>query len=161
MPPRGNNADQAARNLEAVIKAGAERSEDALHVIGMLITNAVKVNITRAFPPASEPGEPPHLRTGGLRQSYKYSVNKAEGRRVASVSVYSDRATIQPVPEPGRKRPPQPVVYASYLEFGTSKMRARPHLRPAVEQVRPMIPGLIRMSWAAGVQQSARTRRRR
>lgn len=157
MPPRpqGNNADAAAKNLEMVIKAGAKRSEQALHVIGMAITNQVKINITKNFPPASTPGTPPALRTGGLRKSYKYSVSRGEGRKVASVSVYSDRATLQPTP------PHKQVVYASFLEFGTSKMKARPHLRPAVEQIRPRIPFTIRAAWAAGVQEAARRGRRR
>lgn len=145
---------QAAENLEAVIRAGAKASERSLHVIGMLITNQVKVNITRAFPPASAPGRPPHLRTGGLRQSYKFDVNPARGRRVASVSIGSDASTVQPVP------PGKPVVYASYVEFGTSRMAARPHLRPAVDQIRPLIPGLIRLSWAGGARRGSRGGRR-
>lgn len=139
----------AARNLEAVIKAGAKRSEAALAVIGTMVTNQVKILITQTFPPQSSPGTPPHLRTGGLRKSYKFQVNPAEGGRVASVSIYSDRTVIQPVP------PNREVVYASYLEFGTSKMRARPHLRPAVESVRPFIGGIIRLHWAEGVEEAA------
>lgn len=148
------DAYTAARALEAVIKAGIERSEQALHVIGMAMSNQVKINITKNFPPASQPGTPPALRTGGLRQSYKYEVVPSRAGRVAYVAVYSDPRTMQPVP------PGQRVIYASYLEFGTSKMAARPHLRPAVEQIRPLIPGIIRMSWAAGVREGAAKRRR-
>lgn len=153
--PQGNNADAAAKNLEMVIKAGRERSEQSLHVLGMAITNQVKINITKNFPPASEPGTPPALRTGGLRKSYKYAVNPSRGRKVASLSVYSDRTVLQPVP------PHKEVIYASYLEFGTSKMKARPHLRPAVEQIRPLINFTFRAAWAAGVQEAARRGRRR
>lgn len=147
------NEHTAARALEAVIKAGAERSEQALHVIGMAISNQVKMNITKHYPPASRPGSAPALRTGGLRKSYRYEVVPSRAGKVAHVVVYSDPRTIQPVP------PNRQVIYASYLEFGTSRMAARPHLRPAVEQIRPLIPGIIRMSWAAGVQAAAARRR--
>ena len=33
--------------------------------------------------------------------------------------------------------------YASYVEFGTSKMRAQPYLRPAVRIVKPKIDNLV------------------
>lgn len=148
------NADDAASNLEAVIKAGAKRSEAALAVIGVMITNQVKIIITQTFPPQSAPGTPPHLRTGGLRQSYKFEVQPAQEGRVANVKVYSDQSVLQPVP------PNKRAIYASYLEFGTSKMRARPHLRPAVDSVRPLISGVLRLAWAEGTYGAAKRGKR-
>jgi len=35
------------------------------------------------------------------------------------------------------------VEYAPYVEFGTSKMRAQPYLRPAVRIVKPKIDNLV------------------
>ena len=35
------------------------------------------------------------------------------------------------------------VEYAAYVEFGTTKMRAQPYLRPAVRIVKPKIDNLV------------------
>jgi hypothetical protein len=134
---------QASRNLNAVIRAGENASETALGVVGAMITNQVKILVTG--PPYSRPGFPPGLRTGGLRLSYRWEVNRGRGKRGAYVTVASDQRTHQPVP-PGKA-----VVYAPYLEFGTSRMAARPHLRPAVEMIRPLIPGIVGAAWSGGV----------
>lgn len=139
----------AVRNLQVTLKAGQEATDQALAVIGLMVTNAVKLAITK--PPVSAPGTPPSLRTGGLRLSYKSEVRRGHGRGKGSyVAVFSDEATLQPVP-PGHR-----VMYAKYLEFGTSRMAARPHLRPAVEAIKPLIPGIVATSWAGGVRGVAR-----
>lgn len=36
----------------------------------------------------------------------------------------------------------EPATYAPYLEYGTSRMAARPFLRPAVEAVKPILARL-------------------
>ena len=61
---------------------------------------------------ASAPGQPPAPDTGRLRASYSASVDRTKGG--AELTVGSG------------------VEYAAYLEFGTTKMAARPHLRPAM-----------------------------
>jgi hypothetical protein len=109
-----------------------------------MITNQVKILITQQFPPQSAPGTPPHLRTGGLRLSYRWEPGGEEGNR--HVVIFSDTETRQPVP-PGR-----PVIYASYIEWGTSLMAPRPHFRPAVEMIRPLIPGILGQAWSRGVE---------
>lgn len=64
----------------------------------------------------SPPGEGPGVVTGRLRASIGYRLG------VDSISPYVDIGTA--------------VLYAPYLEFGTSKMAARPFLRPALEAAR-------------------------
>jgi HK97 gp10 family phage protein len=36
------------------------------------------------------------------------------------------------------------VYYAIYQEFGTSKMKAHPYMRPAAAKVRSMLPGIVK-----------------
>lgn len=46
-----------------------------------------------------------------------------------------------------------PVYYAAYVEYGTTKMRAQPYLRPAINQVLPeTIQNICRsiLAWSAG-----------
>lgn len=133
--------EQAERNLQVTLRAARDATAESLHVIGLMIQNQVKVLVTG--PPYSRPGMPPGLRTGGLRLSYTHDVRKS--RSGPYVAVFSDKQTLQPVP------PHHRVLYASFLEFGTSRMAARPHLRPAVNMVRPLIPGLVATSWRRGI----------
>ncbi len=64
----------------------------------------------------SPPGKGPGVITGRLRASIGYRIG------VDSLSPFVDIGTA--------------VLYAPYLEFGTSKMAARPFLRPALEAAR-------------------------
>lgn len=63
---------------------------------------------------ASAPGEAPMSDTGRLANSIFFEV---EGRLTATVG--------------------SRLIYALWLEYGTSKMAARPYFRPAVEAMRP------------------------
>lgn len=121
---------QAAKNVELVVRASFDDADKALSIIGVEVTNTVKVMITRPGP--SQPGEPPGLRTGGLRRSYTWEVKQPTGKR-HEVWIGSDKTTLQPGTG-------LPVDYAGYLEFGTSKMEPRPHFRPAVMIVRERMP---------------------
>ena len=64
---------------------------------------------------ASAPGEPPAVDTGTLKRSIK--VDEHEFKPEARVGV------------------PMNLQYGLYLERGTSKMGARPYMKPAVEHV--------------------------
>lgn len=79
---------------------------------------------------ASAPGEPPASDTGRLANSIVF---KDEGR--LAVSVGSD------------------VVYASYLEFGTSRMAPRPAWTPAVENERKAFQQRISEAVKRGMKQ--------
>lgn len=62
---------------------------------------------------ASQPHEPPASRLGHLRTSYKYLVKGKGKNAVGTVG--------------------SPLEYSHFLEYGTSKMAPRPHLKPAFQ----------------------------
>lgn len=62
----------------------------------------------------SRPGEPPHVDTGRLRSSITHEVEETLTGIVGRVGTN--------------------VVYGRFLELGTSKMKARPFLRPALRR---------------------------
>lgn len=81
---------------------------------GILVEGAAK-QIATASPP-SVPGGGPAVRTGRLRGSITWRVGED------GVSPYVDVGSA--------------VFYAPFVELGTSKMQARPFLRPALEAAR-------------------------
>lgn len=85
----GKNLDEAAEHLVAVIKRDLSKPQ-----------------------PPSQPFEPPHMRSGDLRDSITYDKPSKLVRRI-------------------RVGKPKSLHYAKYLEFGTVKMAPRPFLRPA------------------------------
>lgn len=105
--------------------------------VGVELTNSVKELLSRPgrgrlyrvpgtktrVHQASAPGEPPAVLEGRLRSSYNWRTGQdAKGFFV----------------EVGTN-----VEYAPFLEFGTVKMEARPHVRPAVEGLRTRITAAI------------------
>lgn len=132
----GSSSDwaQIERNVAAVVEAGEKAMRGALATLGIEATNTIKVLLTH--PPVSLPGEPPGLRTGGLRLSYNWEVSRGRPGQ-AVLAVGSDAATRRPITG-------EAVNYAKYLEFGTRHMEARPHLRPAMAIITPLIaPTLV------------------
>ena len=81
----------------------------------------IKEDIATQYPPASEPGTPPHRRTGNLQDGV-FSVTENQGWQVVS-NIASDRAG-------GDEHVP------SYLEFGTSRMAPRPYMMPSKRRLR-------------------------
>lgn len=84
---------------------------------GIRVQNRAK-EIART-PPPSQPGQPPSVRTGRLRGSITFRVG------IDALSPFVDVGSS--------------VVYAAYVELGTSRMKARPYLRPALEAARGTI----------------------
>lgn len=80
----------------------------------------IKETVSIAFPPPSDPATEPHLRTGYLRSGIMSAVT--QGGNVTTVEVVSE------------------VDYSSYLEFGTSRMAARPFMGPALERWEQLVP---------------------
>lgn len=64
----------------------------------------------------SEPGKGPAVRTGRLRASITWRLGDD------AIGLYADIGSA--------------VLYAPYVELGTSRMLARPYLRPALEAAR-------------------------
>lgn len=97
-------------NMDAVLQALGEQLGQAMIAIGMTAESNAKQEITKAVydTPESKSG---YVRTGRLRNSITYGVDTEE----PAVYIGSN------------------VEYAPYVELGTSKMAARPFLKPAVE----------------------------
>lgn len=75
-------------------------------------------------PGPSSPGSPPGLQTGHLRDSQYYNV--VDGNKTVELHVGNS------------------AKYAVHLEYGTSKMSARPFLRPELMQLQKDLPKYIR-----------------
>lgn len=97
-------------NKDEILEALGEQLGQAMIAIGLTAESNAKQEITKAVydTPESKSG---YVRTGRLRNSISYGVDTDE----PAVYIGSN------------------VEYAPYVELGTSKMRARPYLKPAVE----------------------------
>ena len=97
-------------NKDEILEALGDQLGQAMIAIGMAAESNAKQEITKAVydTPESKSG---YVRTGRLRNSISYGVDTDE----PAVYIGSN------------------VEYAPYVELGTSKMRARPYLKPAVE----------------------------
>ena len=82
----------------------------------LLIEREAKLSMKGGGKPhgASQPGHPPHVDTGRLRSSITHEVQASKNEIIARVGTN--------------------VVYGKWLELGTSRMQARPWLRPAFEK---------------------------
>lgn len=74
---------------------------------------------------ASKPGEPPAVRTGKLRNSFRPTARTFDNPFGGAASVYVSIET--------------DTHYAGYLEDGTSKMAARPYVEKIKQEAEPEI----------------------
>lgn len=112
--------EQLGANLHEM-GLGAQMALEVAALAGALpIVNRWKTLMyeSGASPPPSEPGEPPHVETGTYARSiHPETVLVIPG--LVQVGIGSDISD-----------PP----YPEYLEFGTSRMEARPAARPAFDE---------------------------
>lgn len=132
----------AAGAIARALRAGAKVEPD-LGQVGFLWTNAVKQILsspgsgrTYGSHQASAPGQPPAPDTGLYRASWTFAVQGAD-----TVAMY-----------PQLPAGDHPGQLGGWLEFGTSKMDARPHIRPTNAIVTPQIGKVI----AAGIEKRER-----
>lgn len=109
-------------NSDLIKDAMEDQVEQALTAVGITAENNAKREITRAV--YDTPESPSYVRTGRLRNSLTHSVEMNEK------AVYIGSA----------------VEYAAYVELGTSRMRARPYLRPAVENYTDEYKNLVKQA---------------
>lgn len=124
---RVRGAQEHSRRLRRMRGAGAERFiGQALFAAGEMIQVEAQLSITRGAVSGknhvpSKPGEPPKADTHRLSDNIE---------------------TVQP--RPLRVEVSSNAPYAAELEFGTSKMAARPYMKPAVDKMRPEATALVR-----------------
>ena len=109
-------------NSDLIKEALEDQVEQALIAVGITAENNAKREITRAV--YDTPESKSYIRTGRLRNSLTHSVEMNEK------AVYIGSA----------------VEYAAYVELGTSRMRARPYLRPAVANYTDEYKNLIKQA---------------
>ena len=109
-------------NKDEILEALGEQLGQALVAVGMAAESNAKWEVTKAVydTPESKSG---YVRTGRLRNSISWAVDP-EGMR--DVYIGSN------------------VHYAPYVELGTSKMAARPFLKPAAQNYTSQYMELIR-----------------
>lgn len=136
---------RSTKALAEVLDGIGVGGKKGLSDVGVVVTNRVKKRLSqrgtgrvyrrgRVFHQASAPGMPPAVDTGRLRSSYTWRTG--EDVRGPYVEIGTN------------------VEYAPWLEFGTRYMQARPHLRPAIEELRDEIRALI----SAGIVREQRSR---
>lgn len=94
-------------------------------VAGKALSASTARNINTPYPPASEPGTPPHRRSGDLHDAVTHSVRRGMGTVVLRVGV-----------------PPGGPVYAAFLQGGTRRMAPRPFI-PTPELVAATVRGYV------------------
>lgn len=109
-------------NSDLIKDALEDQLEQALIAVGITAENNAKKEITRAV--YDTPESKTYIRTGRLRNSLTHSVAMNEK------AVYIGSA----------------VGYAAPVELGTSRMRARPYLRPAVTNYTDEYKSLIKQA---------------
>lgn len=98
---------------------------ERFEVAGRMQVNAVRLLLSEGYPPASAPGEPPHVRTGEYRRSWTTRQEERPGE-------------LQQITGTNKE-------YGPPLEYGapTIGLEARPHARPMAEQTREPIRRLL------------------
>lgn len=89
-------------------------------------------------PRVSRPGQAPGLDTGELRDGYRLTATAGQRGGRAQVDLETD------------------VEYAPYLEYGTSRMEARPHVRPMLARQELRLTETIARNAAAAARRAAR-----
>lgn len=120
-----NNMSKVTRDLENAIHAAMLKSAiDVRNAVLVKLSGSrtgklYKVPAVGRYYRASAAGEPPAVRLGHLRASYKYLV---KGKGVNSEGVVGSD-----------------LPYSHYLEYGTAKIKPRPHLKPAFRESKSKI----------------------
>lgn len=162
MPRNPSTWDEAADNIAKVLRAGRAGIPRDLDQEGLRLVNELRLDLSKpgkgrvyttyfyqrggklyAWPKrdkphrASAPGDPPAVDEGVLRASYGHKAYRT--------------------PEGGELEIRSGDSKAALLEFGTSRMKPRPHLRPLIARNRER----IRRAVADGVERRERLMARR
>ena len=108
-------AEIVAWEQVAIMASVSAAVAEALGTIGDYAAGVAAGRIDTPYPPASSAGNPPHLRTGALRDA------QMEGSWV-------DRDGVDVVLSVGIRSDAPADLYATFVHEGTSRMEARPWL---------------------------------
>lgn len=100
---------------------------DALQEFGRDVVAEMQQRVGILFPPASDPFNPPHLRTGNLQQGISILSIVQEGP-ISTLTIIST------------------MPYTLPLEYGRSRMLPRPFLLPTVELWAALLPQYLETS---------------
>ncbi len=96
----------------------------AVEEAGPILVNEVRQEISRAYPPSSEPGTPPHLRTGDLALGIRSSVDR-----------FWDGVTLTLISE---------APYSIYLRDGTERAAPRDFMGDeAAQRYTPIVVDIL------------------
>jgi hypothetical protein len=104
----------------STVEAAAVR---AMETAGAALATSTKARVSTPYPPASAPGEAPHLRSGGLHDAIGSQVTRGGRTVTLKVGVPADSAVL---------------AQARALASGTGRMAARPFMDSAAT-VRAMV----------------------
>lgn len=109
-------------NSKKVAKSALDVVERNMRAAVFLLERQAKLNVSRGQPP-SAPGEFPHVLTGQFRSSITSQVERGPREVVGRMGSHLDRSL--------------------HLEMGTSRMSARPWLRPTYKQSQATVKKLL------------------
>lgn len=119
--------NKTIREIKREVKSRAVRGSRVLknteiHILsGQRSGRVYKKSGKKTSYTASAPGEPPAVRSGKLRRSFRAVSKASAGSATAKVAIETD------------------THYAGYLEYGTRKMAARPYVDKIMEEAEPEI----------------------
>ena len=131
----------------AAMTAARQVMRQRLIRAALLVGNHAKRLVSRRYPPASSPGDPPALRTGQGRASIGFrSTDSFRG-----VSLFPE---IHESDEGLSVQVGSSVDHMVYLELGTSRIEPRPWLRRSLRETRERVLRVLRGEADSGLETS-------
>jgi len=160
------------KNLERLGGNVDTASRDALWAAGAYLEGALKQKLSQAGTGreyktgfkgerhathrASVAGQPPAPDTGRLRASITHTVNKA----ISTPYTFRTGSGVTNLPDPGGGKGMAKglvgtnVEYGAYLEFGTSRMAARPWLYSTIAEEADRVVGIVKLFLKKAIQKA-------
>jgi len=130
----GVETEALIRRLEKIGQDGRAETLEQLEKIAEMIQDEARILCP--------------VETGSLQRSIKAFKREGLGPgALCSVGVSAGNAGVVN-PKTGRE-----VDYARFVEYGTSRMAAKPFLRPALATVRPLIMTMIQGAWRKAMEE--------